>query len=106
MLIDTHCHLDASEFDADRDAVIKAASQQDVEMMVIPAVEKNNFDHVIQLAQKHANCAYGLGIHPMYVQNAKPEDIATLKTSIQKQIDRNLPPVAIGEIGLDFFVEG
>jgi TatD DNase family protein len=106
MLIDTHCHLDASEFDDDRDEVIKEASQQDVQMMVIPAVEKNNFESVIQLAKKHANCAYGLGIHPMYVKNAEPEDIATLKVSIQKQIDQDFPPVAIGEIGLDFFVEG
>lgn len=106
MLIDTHCHLDASEFDADRDAVIKTTSEQDIQMMVIPAVEKNNFEHVIQLARKHANCVYGLGIHPMYVQNARPEDIAALKTSIQKQIDQGFPPVAIGEIGLDFFVEG
>lgn len=106
MLIDTHCHLDASEFDADRNEVIKAATQQDIQMMVIPAVEKNNFERVIQLAERHANCAYALGIHPMYVSNAKPEDIGLLRSSVEKQINLGTPPVAIGEIGLDFFVEG
>ena len=106
MWIDTHCHLDASEFDADRDAVIQAAIVHDVQMMVIPAVEKNNFEQVIQLAAQHRQCAYALGIHPMYMQNAKPEDLVTLKTTIQHQIDSDAPPVAIGEIGLDFFVEG
>ena len=105
MLIDTHCHLDASEFDADRGAVIQAAIAQGVQMMVIPAVEKNNFTRVIQLAEKHAQCAYALGIHPMYVKNAKPEDLSTLKTTLEKQIEIDLPPVAIGEIGLDYFVQ-
>jgi TatD DNase family protein len=74
-------------------------------MMVIPAVEKNNFTQVIQLAEKHAQCAYALGIHPMYVKNAKPEDLSTLKTTLEKQIEIDLPPVAIGEIGLDYFVQ-
>jgi TatD DNase family protein len=105
MLIDTHCHLDASEFDADRNAVIKAAIAQGVQMMVIPAVERNNFSHVIQLAKKYPQCAYALGIHPMYVNNAHPEDLATLKTTLEKEMQGDLPPVAIGEIGLDYFVE-
>ena len=105
MLIDTHCHLDASEFDADRDAAIKSAIAQGIQMMVIPAVEKNNFAQVIQLAEMHPQCAYALGIHPMYVNNAQPEDLATLKTILEKQMQGDLPPVAIGEIGLDYFVE-
>ena len=105
MLIDTHCHLDASEFDADRDAAIKSAIAQGVQMMVIPAVERSNFRHVIELTQKHPQCAYALGIHPMYVNNAQPEDLATLKTALEKETQGDLPPVAIGEIGLDYFVE-
>ena len=105
MLIDTHCHLDASEFDADRDAVIQAAIEQGVQMMVIPAVEKNNFAQVIQLAEKYGQCAYALGIHPMYVKNAQPEDIAILKATLEKQMQSDSPPVAIGEIGLDYFVQ-
>jgi len=85
MLIDTHCHLDASEFDADRDAAIKSAIAQGVQMMVIPAVERSNFRHVIELTQKHPQCAYALGIHPMYVNNAQPEDLAALKMALKKK---------------------
>ena len=106
MLIDTHCHLDASEFDADRDAVISAAIENDVQMMVIPAVESANFSQVIRLAETQTHCAYALGIHPMYVPQAQPADLATLEATIHQQINLGFPPMAIGEIGLDFFVEG
>lgn len=99
MLIDTHCHLDASEFDADRSHVALQAIQHGVSKIVIPAVARYNFDAVIQLCNQHQNCAYALGIHPMYVDNATPQDIETLKTYVEKY-----NPVAIGEIGLDYFV--
>jgi TatD DNase family protein len=99
MLIDTHCHLDAAEFDADRDNVALLALQQGVSSIVIPAVARNNFDNVIALCNSHKNCAYALGIHPMYVDDARLEDIEILKSTIEKN-----HPVAIGEIGLDYFV--
>lgn len=99
MLIDTHCHLDASEFDADRNHVALQAMQHGVSKIVIPAVARDNFDTVIQLCNAHKNCAYALGIHPMYVDKTNPQDIETLKTYVE-----NYNPVAIGEIGLDYFV--
>ena len=99
MLIDTHCHLDAAEFDADRDDVALQAMLSGVSKIVIPAVARDNFDTVIALCNRHKHCAYALGIHPMYVDNAIPEDIDTLKSYIEKN-----NPVAIGEIGLDYFV--
>ena len=105
MLIDTHCHLDAAEFDADRDSVINSAIANDIQMMVVPAVHRDNFATVIALAAQHPQCAYALGIHPMYVNNAQPEDIDALADLIEKQIHQGLPPAAIGEIGLDYFVE-
>lgn len=105
MLIDTHCHLDAAEFDAGRDSVIQAALNQNVKMMVVPSVHADNFDAVIQLAKQYPSCTYALGIHPMYVSNAKLEDLALLKDLLNQQINNDNPPIAIGEIGLDFFVE-
>ncbi|MDI1361440.1 TatD family hydrolase [Methylotenera sp.] len=99
MLIDTHCHLDAAEFNADRNDIALQALQQGVSSIVIPAVARDNFDTVIQVCQKHKHCVYALGIHPMYVNDATLEDIETLKTYI---VENN--PVAIGEIGLDYFV--
>ena len=50
MLIDTHCHLDATEFDLDRDSVIANAVLHKVSTMVVPAVERANFQPVINLS--------------------------------------------------------
>lgn len=99
MLIDTHCHLDAAEFDADRDKVAELAFQQGVSAIVIPAVARDNFDAVIAVCQKHQHCVYALGIHPMYVDDAQLGDIEILKSYIE-----NNHPVALGEIGLDYYV--
>jgi len=99
MLIDTHCHLDAAAFDADRDSITRLALQQGVSSIVIPTVARDNFDTVIQICLQHQHCAYALGVHPMYVDRALLGDIEILKTYIE-----NNNPVAIGEIGLDYFV--
>lgn len=104
MLIDTHCHLDAAEFDADRDSVIQEAVKQDIKMMVVPAVHRDNFDAVASLAKRHPHCTYALGIHPMYVNKSQPEDLAQLEKTLAKQLQTDHPPVAVGEIGLDYFV--
>jgi TatD DNase family protein len=105
MLIDTHCHLDAAEFDADRDAVIAAARLAGVDRMVLPAVEVANFADVAALAARHDCLRYALGIHPMYVDRARDEDIERLRQAIGLALaDPRF--VAIGEIGLDHFVPG
>ncbi len=99
MLIDTHCHLDAAAFDADRDAVAGQAMQKGICGIVIPAVARDNFDNVIALCARHENCAYALGIHPMYVDASRLEDLEILE-----QYVRDNDPVAIGEIGLYYFL--
>lgn len=103
MLIDTHCHLDAAEFDADRDSVAQAAFSTGLRMIVVPAVTRENFQTVIDLSVQHPHVCFALGIHPMYVDNAKPSDLALLKKLVCEQIEHG-KLVAIGEIGLDFFV--
>ncbi|OWT65688.1 TatD family hydrolase [Candidimonas nitroreducens] len=103
MLIDTHCHLDASEFDADRREVIQRAAGQGVRAIVIPAVERGNFTTVRSLAHSFEGGAYALGIHPMCVPRAQPADLEALEACVQASLaDPRF--VAIGEIGLDFFV--
>ena len=100
--IDTHCHLDAAEFDADRDVVRQNAKTLGVEKCVIPAVMASHFDEVRLLAHRHAD-AYALGIHPLYTPQAKDTDLATLDTQLHAhREDPRL--VAVGEIGLDGFV--
>ena len=102
MWIDTHCHLDAAEFDADRDAVRQTARQQGVARCVIPAVHRAHWPPVAQLAARHGD-AYALGIHPLFVPQAQPEDLQALDQALtEHRGDPRL--VAVGEIGLDFFV--
>ncbi len=102
MWIDTHCHLDASEFDADRDAVREAARQAGVTHCVIPAVHAAHWPQVAQLAEQHGD-AYALGIHPLFVPQAQEADLLALDLALtEHRADPRL--VAVGEIGLDFFV--
>jgi len=105
MLIDTHCHLDAAEFDADRDDEISRARAGGVRWIVVPAVDTGNFGAVARLAAGTPGCAYALGIHPMYVDRARDADLRTLRDALAQAIDDPLL-VALGEIGLDFFVDG
>ncbi|MDQ6684614.1 MAG: TatD family hydrolase [Pseudomonadota bacterium] len=102
--IDTHCHLDAAEFDADRDAVVARARAGGVDGIVIPAVAVANFTTVRVLAQQHG-LRYALGIHPMCSQNAGEADLAALRAALREQRD-DPQLVAVGEIGLDHFVAG
>lgn len=104
MWVDTHCHLDAAEFDADRDAVVARARAAGVVMQVIPAVEAANFDTARALAQRHG-LAYALGIHPLYVGRAADEDLERLADELRRRRD-DPRLVAVGEIGLDLFVAG
>jgi TatD DNase family protein len=100
--IDTHCHLDAGEFDADRDAVVARAREAGVSMIVLPAVEVSNFETVRRLAHDHG-LAYALGVHPLYVGRAAEQDLDLLQQALQAWRD-DPRLVAVGEIGLDLFV--
>ncbi|MFL6659065.1 MAG: TatD family hydrolase [Massilia sp.] len=103
MWIDTHCHLDAHEFGSESLDVASRASAAGVGMIVIPAVEKGNFGVVAQLAAAAPNASYALGIHPIYVPQAQEADLAALRLAIEAGMaDPRF--VAVGEIGLDFFI--
>ena len=72
-------------------------------MIVIPAVERGNFDVVRALAHAAPNASYALGIHPIYVPQATEDDLALLRRQVEEAMgDPRF--VAIGEIGLDFFI--
>ena len=100
--VDTHCHLDAPEFGALALAVRAQAAIKGIAHCVIPAVEVANFEAVRQLAHTLGD-SYCLGIHPLYVAQATEDDLAQLDAALARhQGDPRL--VAVGEIGLDFFV--
>jgi TatD DNase family protein len=100
--IDTHCHLDAREFDADRTDVVARANVAGVTMQVIPAVGVFNFDTVRALAHEHG-LAYALGIHPLCVGQAGDDDLDQLEQALRTHKD-DPRLVAVGEIGVDLFV--
>ena len=107
--IDTHCHLDASEFSDIAGQYLPLAvdlrayaAVKNVAKCVFPAVHPLNFQAVREMAHLHGD-AYALGIHPLYVKDATLDDLAFLDAELALRIaDPRL--VAVGEIGLDFFV--
>ena len=102
-LFDTHCHLDAEAFDSDRDRVIERAQEAGVRGILIPAVDKQHFPVVRDLAHCMQKGAYAVGIHPLFVSEAEESDLKALEQFLRDhQDDPRL--VAVGEIGLDFFV--
>ncbi len=100
--IDTHCHLDAAEFLPDAKTVRARAAINDVVHCVLPAVDVTNFDAVRRLAHAGGD-SYALGIHPLYVEKAQDTDLARLDEQLQQHRD-DPRLVAVGEIGLDYFV--
>ncbi|MCH8180582.1 MAG: TatD family hydrolase [Proteobacteria bacterium] len=99
---DTHCHLDAPEFDADREAVAQRARDAGVGLIVIPAVTPGTFGPARDAAWRFGG-AYALGIHPLYVRQVPDEAVAMLDEALRRwREDPRL--VAVGEIGLDHFV--
>lgn len=105
MWIDTHCHLDAAEFGAEAEAVAARAAGLGVTAIVIPAIARNNFQVVRDLAHRRAGCVYALGIHPIFVPQAEEADLDVLRERVREAVD-DPRFIAIGEIGLDFFVPG
>lgn len=100
-MIDTHCHLDAAEFDSDRDAVLQAALAAGVSRLVVPGVAVAEFPKQKAVLASHACYAAAWGIHPLYVDRIGADDFDVLRHWLAN--DR---PVAVGEIGLDHFVAG
>lgn len=103
--IDTHCHLDAPEFGPDHGLALQArrlAAERGVALCVLPAVGAFDFDTVRALAHRSGD-AYALGIHPLLVPRAEDGDLERLDAALAAHAgDPHL--VAVGEIGLDFFV--
>ena len=100
--IDTHCHLDAAEFSADVASVRSRAAAGGVAHCVVPAVAVSNFEAVRLLAHQFSD-SYALGIHPLCVPQARDADLQALDDELAlRKADARL--VAVGEIGLDYFV--
>ncbi len=98
-IIDSHCHLDDDRFDKDRDQVMQRAAQSGVEQFVVPATTRESWPGVRQLAQDYPGVQVAYGLHPYFMQQHRPEDVAALDAWLQTE-----PAVAVGECGLDFYI--
>ena len=97
-IIDTHCHLDFEVFDIDRDTVLENARQRGVHGFVIPGVMQSTWQSLIALCDQSPDMYYALGMHPMFMGSHRLQHIEDLKELVNQT-----NPVAIGEIGLDFY---
>lgn len=99
-LVDSHCHLDAAEFDEDRDRVIASARDAGVLHQVIPAIDAQGWPGLRDLCRRHAGLHPAYGLHPMYLAAHAESHLRELSQWLERE-----RPVAVGECGLDFFVE-
>jgi TatD DNase family protein len=107
--IDTHCHLDAPEFKPTLLQTVGKAKQAGVQAILLPTVQASDWDQARNLVTEFAalipGLVYTLGIHPMYTKQAQESDLDLLKNQIEQSLS-DPRFVGIGEIGLDYFVEG
>lgn len=101
MLVDSHSHFDAAEFDADRAAAHARALAAGVRAQVVPAVDAAGWPNLKAVCAAFPGLHPAYGLHPMYLDAHRPEHLADLRGWIERE-----RPVAVGECGLDFFVEG
>jgi TatD DNase family protein len=100
-LVDSHCHLDAAEFDGDRDQVIARAREAGVTRQVVPAVDAAGWPKLRDACPTGSGLHPAYGLHPMYLAQHRDEHVPLLREWIERE-----RPLAIGECGLDYFVEG
>lgn len=98
MIVDTHCHLDFERFDDDRAQVIERALSAGVEQIIIPALDLQNCEKVLRLAEKFTAVYSAIGIHPNSSADWQDSWIPILRDYAQHD-----KVVAIGEIGLDYY---
>jgi TatD DNase family protein len=100
-LFDTHCHIDVEAFAADRQQVLAAARTAGVVDLLVPAVRRATWPQLIDLCTADQHLHLALGMHPVYLRHHEQGHIGDLADAVA-----SARPVAIGEIGLDWHVEG
>ena len=100
-LFDSHSHLDAPEFESDRASVIARAMEAGVTRQLVPAVDQSSWPRLRDVCASQPGLYPAYGLHPMYLGEHRPEHLVQLREWIERE-----KPRAVGECGLDFFVEG
>ena len=99
-LVDTHCHLDVTDFDIDRSNILKRCRLGSINKIIIPAIQSQSWPNIIELCDLEEGLYPAFGLHPVFLKQHQAEDINKLEHLVEK-----VRPIAIGEIGLDFYVK-
>jgi len=99
---DTHCHFDFPPFTGDEEASLQRAAQAGVEKIIVPAVDATRFAAVLALAHQHTPLYAALGLHPIAIEQHSDAALEQLKQQVRQ---RPAKLVAIGEIGLDLYMD-
>jgi len=99
-IIDTHCHLDVTDFDLDRDGVLEHCRVLGISKIIVPAIESKTWSGLIKLCQSNTGLYPALGLHPVFINQHHADDIQELEKLLEM-----VKPIAIGEIGLDFYLK-
>ena len=99
-LVDSHCHLDAAEFDADRQAVVARARAAGVDRQVVPAIDAAGWPKLRDVCRAATGLFPAYGLHPICLSSHRPAHLEQLRHWIERE-----RPVAIGECGLDFYLD-
>jgi TatD DNase family protein len=97
-LIDSHCHLNFEQFDADRDQVLRNAAEVEVRRFINPSIDLETSQRVVTLAGRYPNLYAAVGFHPYEASKVNEATLANLA-----QLAAASKVVAIGEIGLDYY---
>ncbi len=108
MWIDTHCHLDGEEFSADREAVMQRAREVGVAKVFLPAIDLATSERILRLCQQYPDYLYPMiGLHPEEVRADWREQLEAIRHLLQLPLQSERAggeaPIAIGEVGLDFY---
>jgi len=99
-LFDTHCHLDVEAFAPDREQVLSDSRAAGVHHLLIPAIRRAGWDSLWELCESDDQLYPAIGLHPVMLDQHQDADVEALDEFV-----RRYRPVAIGEIGLDYFVK-
>lgn len=101
MLIDSHCHLDFADFDAERDELVERAHAAGVRQMVTISTRVRKLDTLLALTERYPSVFCSVGTHP----NNADEELDVSADDLVRLAEANAKVVAIGEAGLDYFYD-
>lgn len=99
-ITDTHCHLDVADFDHDRENVLDRCRTLGVSKIIVPAIESKTWPNVLELCKSEKGLYPAFGLHPVFLKQHQPDDTENLEQFLE-----TVSPVAIGEIGLDYYIK-